>query len=81
MAQGHLCVPLARGDDEPYPMVLARITTDTGTLLAAGGASVRDGRVTPGEARLLKHEALKLATALGALIADCDAVLARRGGE
>jgi hypothetical protein len=81
MAQNHICIPLPAGEAEPYPLVLARITTDTGALLSAGGESVRDGRVTPGEARLLKREALKVATALAALISDCDAVLAKANDE
>lgn len=51
------------------------------TLLSACGDSVRTGRVTPGEARLLKREALKVADAAAALISDCDAVLAPANDE
>lgn len=79
--QGYLLVRMPVASNEPYQLVLARITSETGQLLSAGAMSMRDGRMTVTEAHLVKAEAMEVAAACASLASDCDAVIAREGGD
>mgnify|MGYP001042125909 CR=1 FL=1 len=78
---GHLLVPVRGVSREPYPLVLASVTKETGELLGAAGAALREGRLSPAQAHVVKREALDVAAALAEMLADCDAIIAAGDGE
>lgn len=81
MQQRQLLIPLPAANDEPYPLALASITSETGELLSRGGEALRERRLSAQQAAFMKSQALKIASACAALIADCDDTLARGGDQ